>query len=176
MGASVEHAAPTISILGNDHLLLDACFLRKGMVVPIEVGAEIKFIISNGDSFTIILAMSISFSTVSIIPSALAIEVGWGLECIYSSCLPSEVLEMVPQSVRIIQLKDCYDPGSHVFAFGRQKQFGIFETLLNGNKDLSTWVSRRHFQLVYLDEMVFEITNMSQNALLVNDSICGKGV
>merc|ERR1712008_436259 len=89
MGASVEHAAPTISILGNDHLLLDACFLRKGMVVPIEVGAEIKFIISNGDSFTIILAMSISFSTVSIIPSALAIEVGWGLECIYSSCLPS---------------------------------------------------------------------------------------
>merc|ERR1712173_419781 len=45
--ANAKHAAPLISRLGDDNLLLDDQFLCKAMAMPIKSGVQIKFIASD---------------------------------------------------------------------------------------------------------------------------------
>jgi len=114
----------------------------------------------------------------------------WRLECIFSSCLSVDAFAEIPGESRTLSFSapDSPEPRRVAVVVGRQHQPQMFDILLT-DKALLSYVSRSHLQIEFEDVVVghstgtcnpnaslgVSITNLSQNAVLLNSTSIGQG-
>jgi len=84
--------------------------------------------------------------------------------------LSPEALALLPESRRTLRL-DAVRPVQEAVLVGRQHQRLMFEGLLANQQDLLSFVSRSHLQVDAAGDRSLCVTNLSQNAVLVNMAI-----